>query len=130
MLDKKDKPELAGTLAYNSEWNYFELDGYELHCGESVEVSVFGYWIPGQIALDTAGWYLFTLDRVSILLHSGLPARFCESSGGSLPPLFHSSQMLPPRILIVDDDPALLQALPQTVSLRLPGAQVDTSNSA
>src|SRR6266566_4440493 len=130
MLDKKDKPELAGTLAYNREWNYFELDGYELHCGESVEVSVFGYWIPGHIALDTAGWSLFTLDRVSILLQSGLPARLCESSGGSLPPLFPSSQMLPPRILIVDDDPALLQALPQTVSLRLPGAQVDTSNSA
>jgi len=130
MLDKKDKPELAGTLAYNREWNYFELDGYELHCGESVEVSVFGYWIPGHIALDTAGWSLFTLDRVSILLQSGLPARFCEPSGGSLPPLFPSSQMLPPRILIVDDDPALLQALPQTVSLRLPAAQVDTSNSA
>jgi signal transduction histidine kinase len=130
MLDKKDKQEAAGTLTYNSEWNYFELDGYELHCGESVEVSVFGYWIPGQIALDTAGWYLFTLDQVSVLLHSGLPARVCESSGGSLTPLFHSSQMPPPHILIVDDDPALLQALPQTVSLRLPGAKVDTSNSA
>jgi len=130
MLDKKDKQEEAGTLTYNSEWNYFELDGYELHCGESVEVSVFGYWIPGQIALDTAGWYLFTLDQVSVLLHSGLPARVCESSGGSLAPLFHSSQMPPPHILIVDDDPALLQALPQTVSLRLPGAKVDTSNSA
>ena len=37
MLDKKDKPELAGTLAYNSEWNYFELDGYELHCGRALK---------------------------------------------------------------------------------------------
>jgi signal transduction histidine kinase len=130
MLNEKDKHEVAGTLTYNGEWNYFELDGYELHCGDSVEVSVFGYWIPGQIALNTAGWYLVTLDQVSVLLHSGLPARVCESSGGSLTPLFHSSQMPPPRILIVDDDPALLQALPQTVSLRLPGAKVDTSNSA
>ncbi len=130
MLEEKAKHEVAGTLTYNSEWNYFELDGFELHCGESIEVSVFGYWIPGQIALDTAGWYLFTLDQVSVRLHSGLPARFCESSGGSLTPLFHSSQMPSPHILIVDDDPALLQALPQTVSLRLPGAKVDTSNSA
>ena len=130
MLDEKDKHEVAGTMTYNSEWNYFELDGYELHCGERVEVSVFGYWIPGQIALDPAGWYLLTLDHVSIRLHSGLPARVCESSGGSLTPLFHSSQIHPPHILIVDDDLALLQALPQTVSLRLPGAKVDTSNSA
>jgi signal transduction histidine kinase len=36
----------------------------------------------------------------------------------------------PPHILIVDDDPALLQALSQTVSLRLSEAKVDTSNSA
>lgn len=130
MRDEKDKQEAAGTLTYNSEWNYFELDGYELRCGESVEVAVFGYWIPGQIALDSAGWYLFTLDHVSVRLQSGLPARWCESSGGFLTPLFHSSQMHSPHILIVDDDPALLQALPQTVSLRLPEAKVDTSDSA
>ncbi|HEX9135172.1 MAG TPA: response regulator, partial [Ktedonobacteraceae bacterium] len=36
----------------------------------------------------------------------------------------------PHHLLIVDDDPALLQALPHTISLRLPEAQVDTSNSA
>ncbi len=130
MLDEKDKHEGAGTLTYNREWNSFELDGYELRCGESVEVSVFGYWIPGQLALDPTGWYLFTLDHVSVRLQSGLPARWCESSGGFLPPLLHASQMHPPHILIVDDDPALLQALPHTVSLRLPQAQVDTSDSA
>ncbi len=130
MLDEKDKQKAAGTLTYNREWHAFELDGYELQCGESVEVSVFGYWIPGQIALDSAGWYLFTLDQVRVRLQSGLPARFCESPGDSLAPLLHSSQMLPPHILIVDDDPALLHALPQTVSLRLPQAKVDTSNSA
>ena len=35
-----------------------------------------------------------------------------------------------PHILIVDDDPALLQALPQTLSLRMVEVQVDTSDSA
>jgi signal transduction histidine kinase len=130
MLDENDRYEVAGTLTYNSEWNSLELDGYELHCGESMEVSVFGYWIPGQLALDTAGWYLLTLDQVSIRLQSGLHARLGESSRSALPPLFHPSQMHPPHLLIVDDDPALLQALPHTISLRLPEAKVDTSNSA
>ncbi len=35
-----------------------------------------------------------------------------------------------PQILIVDDDTALLEALPQTLHLRLEGVQVDTSDSA
>ena len=130
MLDENDRHEGAGTLTYNSEWNAFALDGYELHGGESMEVSVFGYWIPGQLALDTAGWSLFTLDHVSIRLQSGLSARCCESSRSALPPLLHPSQIHPPHILIVDDDPALLQALPYTVSLRLPEAKVDTSSTA
>jgi hypothetical protein len=95
MLDEKDKHEAAGTLTYNNEWHAFELAGYELQSGESVEVSVFGYWIPGQITLDAAGWYLFMLDHVSIRLQSGLPARLCESSGGALPPLVHASQIHP-----------------------------------
>lgn len=34
------------------------------------------------------------------------------------------------HILIVDDDTALLQALPQTLSIRIIGVQVDTSDSA
>src|SRR5579884_2931257 len=34
------------------------------------------------------------------------------------------------RILIVDDDIALLQALPQAIQLRLPAVQVETSDSA
>jgi signal transduction histidine kinase len=34
------------------------------------------------------------------------------------------------RVLIVDDDVALLQALPQAIALRMPGVQVDTSDSA
>jgi two-component system, sensor histidine kinase and response regulator len=35
-----------------------------------------------------------------------------------------------PYILIVDDDTALLQALPQALHLRIPGVKVDTSDSA
>src|ERR1700694_4793430 len=34
------------------------------------------------------------------------------------------------HILIVDDDTALLQALPQAIQLRLPDVQVDTTDSA
>lgn len=34
------------------------------------------------------------------------------------------------RVLIVDDDTVLLQALPQAIALRLPQVQVDTSDSA
>jgi DNA-binding NtrC family response regulator len=34
------------------------------------------------------------------------------------------------RILIVDDDPALLEALPEAVGLRLPGIEIDTCDSA
>src|SRR5438876_8144665 len=36
----------------------------------------------------------------------------------------------PPCVLIVDDDAALLQALPLALALRLPGIQVETSDSA
>jgi len=34
------------------------------------------------------------------------------------------------RVLIVDDDPALLQALPETLRLRMNGVTVDTADSA
>src|SRR5439155_7471868 len=34
------------------------------------------------------------------------------------------------RVLIVDDDPALLQALPETLRLRMSGVAVDTADSA
>ena len=36
---------------------------------------------------------------------------------------------VPVRILIVDDDPALLEALPETMRLRIPGIMVDTAIS-
>jgi DNA-binding NtrC family response regulator len=35
-----------------------------------------------------------------------------------------------PRVLIVDDDPALLQALPEALRLRMSGVTVDTADSA
>ena len=35
-----------------------------------------------------------------------------------------------PRVLLVDDDPALLEALPETVRLRLAGIDLDTCDSA
>jgi len=34
------------------------------------------------------------------------------------------------RILVVDDDPALLEALPEAVRLRMPGIEIDTCDSA
>src|SRR5260370_29019760 len=40
------------------------------------------------------------------------------------------SMLNTPHILIVDDDTALLQALPHTLSLRLVQVQVDTADSA
>lgn len=118
-----------GTLMYSSEWNSLELDGYELQNGESVEISVFGYWIPGQVVVDTAGWHLLTPDQVEIPLQSGLTARHGEP-GIAPTPALHPVEMNAPHILLVDDDPALLSALPQTIALRLPEARVDTSDSA
>src|SRR5205809_456859 len=35
-----------------------------------------------------------------------------------------------PRVLVIDDDPALLQALPETLRLRMSGVTVDTADSA
>jgi DNA-binding NtrC family response regulator len=38
--------------------------------------------------------------------------------------------MKQPRVLVVDDDPALLQALPEALQLRMAGVTVDTADSA
>jgi DNA-binding NtrC family response regulator len=38
--------------------------------------------------------------------------------------------MNPPRVLLVDDDAALLQALPKAIGLRLEGVTVDTCDNA
>src|SRR5438552_10123848 len=118
-----------GTVMYNSEWDSLELDGHELQSGDKVEISIFGYWIPGQIALDRSGWHLLTPDQVEIRLHSGLTARYSEPGISPIPP-FHPLEMNAPHILIVDDDPVLLRALLQTISLRMPEAKIDTIDSA
>ena len=34
------------------------------------------------------------------------------------------------HVLVIDDDPALLQALPETLRLRMSGVTVDTADSA
>lgn len=129
MFNEPEKHKIPGTLTYLSEWNCFELDGYELHSGDYVELSVFGSWIPGQIARDATGWYLFTPDQVSIRLHSGLPARLSASRTTPMSTGFLSSGKKL-SLLLVDDDPALLQALPHALSLRLPEVKVETSDSA
>lgn len=119
-----------GTLVYNSSSNCLELDGQELKRGESIEIRVFSSWIPGQIAMDAGGWYLFTLDHVGIRLHTGLPARYSMTQQAQFATLMPSSFAPPPHVLIVDDDKALLNALPHTVSLRIPGIHVETASTA
>ena len=129
MLEQNTMQNPSGTIVYNSDCNCLELDGYELACGENIEIRVFGSWIPGQIAVDPGGWYLFTLDHVGIRLHTGLPARFSEASPSgafALP----TEPVTASHILLVDDDPALLQALVRTLNLRIPSVEVDTAISA
>ena len=129
MADDSNNTQIAtGTLIYNSECNCLELDGYELQSGENIEIRVFGSWIPGQIAVDSGGWYLFTLDHVGIRLHTGLPARFSNADVSSAS-ILKASLTPPPHILIIDDDAALLSALPRTLTLRMPGIHVNTASS-
>jgi FixJ family two-component response regulator len=117
------------TLVYDAKRNCLMLDGHELSSDDTIEIQVFGSWVPGQVAIDSAGWYLLTLDQVGIRLHTGLLARSSEfrlSSQASQQPLQQNSS---PHVLIVDDDQALLQVLPRTISLRIPSAHVDTASS-
>ncbi|GHO45023.1 response regulator [Ktedonospora formicarum] len=123
----RQEPTL-GTLIYNATSNCLELEGRELKRGESIEIRVFGSWIPGQVSIDSGGWYLFTLDHVGIRLHSGLSARLGEAPVDSS--ALRPSLVPPPHILIVDDDQALLRALPHTITLRIPGIQVDIASSS
>lgn len=130
MLDaKENRGAIEGTLIYNSEYNYLELNGYELRSDDNIEINILGSWIPGRIAVDNGGWYLVTQDHVGIRLHTGLSARVSEQDA---PAAFamQPATTPPPLILLVDDDLSLLQALPRTISLRMPEAQVVTCQSA
>ncbi|GCE03832.1 response regulator [Dictyobacter aurantiacus] len=132
MMDEKNTNEMTGTLAFDEERNCLLLDGHELSSGENIEIYVFGSWIPGHVAIDAAGWYLVTLDQVGIRLHAGLLARSCDFrfSPQIVAQAVSQQQQQAPTILIVDDDPALLHALPRTISLRLPHVEVSTAQSA
>jgi FixJ family two-component response regulator len=120
---------VEGTLAYNSEYNCLELNGYELRSDDNIEINILKSWIPGRIAVDHGGWYLVTQDHVGIRLHSGLTARNSEQAA---PESFamQPAPTPPPLILLVDDDLSLLQALPRTISLRMPDARVDACKTA
>src|SRR2546428_10967069 len=54
-----------------------------------------------------------------------------EGAGVVTPPQAGEGRaMTQPRVLVVDDDPALLQALPEALQLRMAGVTVDTADSA
>jgi FixJ family two-component response regulator len=120
----------TNMLVYDDECSCLMLYGQKLSSGDNIEVQVFGSWVPGLVAVDAAGWYLLTIDQVSVRLHAGLSARSSEfrfsyqTIAQSLP------QNSSPRILIVDDDDALLQGLTQTISLRIPASQIHTASSS
>ena len=57
--------------------------------------------------------------------------RNMEGAGVLTPPQAGEGRaMKQPRVLVVDDDPALLQALPEALQLRMAGVTVDTADSA
>ena len=55
-----------------------QLQGKLLEDGDSIEISVFGHWLPGRLAYDSAGWYLVTPDNVGVRLRPGILARLPE----------------------------------------------------
>ena len=68
----------TSKLVYNHESQQLELNGRLLRLGDWIEVRIFGYWVPGKIAVDTTGWYLLTPDQVGIRLSAGMTARLYE----------------------------------------------------
>jgi FixJ family two-component response regulator len=129
-MDEKNIQKSTGALIYDAERNFLLLEEHELSEGEKLEIKVFGAWIPGQVALDAAGWYLLTLDKVAIRLHAGLPARSSEFlfSDPIMPQDIPKEQS--PCVLLIDDDSELLKALSGTISLRLPHIIVEVANSS
>jgi len=74
------------TLAIDSIASQLKLNGSAVHTGDWLELCVFGYWIPGQVAIDDSGWYFLTLEHVGVRLRAGLRARFCENPLGAASP--------------------------------------------
>jgi FixJ family two-component response regulator len=134
MFNIKDNDSTPGVLQYNLERNRLYLYEREVHVDDSIEIYVFDAWIPGKVVVDNGEWYLLTADQVSVRLHSGLHARLCPlpSSSATSTSASYPNQAVQasPRVLLVDDDAFLLEALPHAIDLRLPQAQVDVANSA
>ncbi len=76
LIDPQERP---GELSWAGS-NQLALNGRVLQSDDRLELRVFGYWIPGQVAVDTSGWYLLTPDQIGIRLYTGLTARFCIGS--------------------------------------------------
>ncbi len=120
---------ITGILVYDSDRDCLLLDGQVLQDGTAIEIRVFDAWIPGFVERDASGWSLITHDQVGIRLQTGLLARSFEETV-AVPGDLQVRQGLVPRILIVDDDAALLHALSRTISLRLSPVQIDTVSLA
>ncbi len=125
MSDEKNSYQATGFLKYDSECKCLNLNSYQLHSGTEVEVCISDTWIYGQVTFNDNGCYLLTLDGVEVRLQDGLLA--CIPNREAAHP--QSLETIPPSILIVDDDLALLHALSRSILLRIPAAQVDTTAS-
>ena len=64
-------------LTYDREDDRWALAGRDLHCGDGLQVSVGGRWLPVRMEHeDRAGWVLLAdSDTVRILPSTCLPAR-------------------------------------------------------
>ena len=62
---------------YDREIDRWILAGRDLHCGDGLEVSIRGVWIPVRMEHDDRhGWILYAdNDRCRILPSRSLPAR-------------------------------------------------------
>ena len=128
-MSEKNIQKSMGALIYDAERNFLLFEGHELSEGEKIEICVFGVWVPGKVAIDVAGWYLLTLDQVSIRLHAGLLVRSSEFIFLDPIVLQHVPKEQSPCVLLIDDDFELLKALSGTISLRLPHIIVEVANS-
>lgn len=68
----------VSQIQYNQDTDRYEMNGYELHCGDCFEVLVFNgltnksEWIETKIENNNDGWYLIGLAGYQI---NGLFAR-------------------------------------------------------